>query len=228
VLQLVRVFLIATVMILVLSTFNVDFPLVQAQTVIPTTAYVNVGPNPIGVGQTVNVTMLIEPPPPSPPGYFSKLAIYFTDPDNATEYRGDIFSDQNGSASTTYTPDQIGTWELQLKYPGESFEEGNIVYESSTSAIVTLNVTAEPQPTPTPSPTPEPTPDPTATPEPTPTPSPSPTPTPQPTPTPSPTASATPEPTSTPELAELPSWIILPLLIVATMVAIVYFKKHKH
>jgi hypothetical protein len=205
-------FLLASSLIVIKPAFIEGVPPVKAETVIPTTAYVSVEPNPVGVGQTVNVTMWIEPPPPTPTDRFSDLAIYFTRPDNTTEYMGPLFSNPNGSASTLYTPDQIGTYALQLNYLGESFAGGTIVYESATSAITTLNVTQEPQPTPTPSPTPEPTPAPTSTPEATPTPSPSPT--------------ATPSPEPTPEIPEFPSWIILPSFITATLVAgLVYRRK---
>jgi parallel beta-helix repeat protein len=63
-----------------------------------------------------------------------------------------------------------------------------------------------------------------------PTPTPTPTPTPQSTatPTPSPEPTATPSPDPTPEIPEFPSWTILSLFIImASPVALVYFKKRK-
>jgi cell division septation protein DedD len=171
--------------------------------------------------------MVIEPPPPTPTDRFSGFIINITRPDNATELIGPYLSDSNGSAHDIYLPAKYGIYKLQLNYSGESFA-GGIVYKGTASAIITLNVTQEPQPVPTPSPTPEPTPAPTPTPEPTPPPSPSPAPqstaTPSPQPQQSPTATPSPEPT--PELPEFPSWIILPAFITATLVAgIVYRRK---
>jgi hypothetical protein len=198
--------------------------LAKAQTVIGTTAFVSVEPNPVGVGQMVNVSMRIEPPPPTPTDRFSGLILNFTRPDNATEYIGPFFSNPNGSLYTLYMPVQFGIYTLQLDYPGENFA-GGIVY-NATSAITTLNVTQEPQPTPTPSPTPQPTPAPTSTPEPTPTPSPSPTQSPTPTPSPTSTPTATPPPEPTPEVPEFPLWLVLPSFATATLVVgIVYRRK---
>jgi nitrous oxidase accessory protein len=199
------------------------FPFGTSRAPITTTAYVSVEPNPVGVGQTVNVSMLIEPPPPSPTDRFSGLKVYFTRPDNTTEYMGPLFSNPNGSASIYYTPSQVGTYAVQLNYTGESFADGTIVYESATSAITILNVTAEPQPTPNPSPTPE------STPPPSPSPTPSPIFTPSPTaaqtansaPTPAPTATPSPEPT--PEIPEFPvSLMPLTLLAVTLSAGLIY------
>jgi parallel beta-helix repeat protein len=61
-----------------------------------------------------------------------------------------------------------------------------------------------------------------------PTPTPTPTPTATPIPTPVPTTSPTPEPTATPEIPEFPSSTILVPVIIATLLALLYFKKRKH
>jgi hypothetical protein len=248
-LLLFLVFLIASFMISVISAFNAVFPLVRAQTVIATTAYLSMEPNPVGVGQEVNVSMLLEPPPPTPTDRFSGLKVYFTRPDNTTEYVGSLFSNPNGSASICYVPTQVGTYELQLNYSGESFAEGTIVYESATSAITTLNVTAEPQPAPSPSPAPtsNPSPTPSATQAPsspsTPTPVPSSstlpgdgeTPPPS---TPSPTTTqddpSAQKPTSTPNQqtpAPPPTMLIVASAATMTFVGsgfLIYLKKRKH
>ena len=232
-LLLVNVSLIALVIILVTPVSNVIFSPVRAQTVIPTKAYVSAEPNPVGVGQMVNVSMWIEPPPPSPTDRFSGLIIQIKLPNNATEYLGPYITNSNGSAFAYYMPTQVGTYAFQMNYTEESFSDGTIFFESATSTITTLNVTGA-----IPTPTPEPTPAPTSTPEPTPTLSPSPTPslTPTPSPTPNPTAtplpSSTASPSPTPDLQLEPfptTMVIAPIALVSVIGSglVFYFKKRK-
>ena len=206
-------FLLASSLIIIKPAFIAGVFLAKAQIQsIETSAFLSVEPNPVEIGQTVTANMSIEPPPPTPTDRFNYLILKITRPDNATEYRGPFLSNTNGSVSTHYMPVLCGTYALQLNYPGESFA-GGIVY-NATSAITTLNVTQEPQPTPTPSPTPEPTPAPISTPEPPPSQSPS--------PTPQPTATPSPEPTP-----EFPSWITLPLFITATLFGGLFYKRKR-
>jgi nitrous oxidase accessory protein len=162
-LLLVLIFLTTSYMSLLVPGFRADIPLVKAQTIIETTAFLSAEPNPVGVGQMVKLDMLIEPPPPPSAERLSGLIVNFTFPDYTTEHIGPLFTNSNGSAFTHYVPTMVGTHTLRLSYFGESFENGEIIY-NATSATITLNVTQEPQPTPTP--TPEPTPTPTPTPEP--------------------------------------------------------------
>jgi hypothetical protein len=221
----VHVSLIALVMILGLSVFNVVFPPVRAQTVVATKAYMSVEPNPIGVItssalQFLNVSMRIEPPPPSPTDRFTGLIIHDLSTGEPGGGFGPYFTDSNGSAfvnSLAFT--HVGTYKLQLIYAGESFANGTIVYEGATSAVITLNVTAA-IPTPTLEQTPSPASTPASTPEATPTPSPSPTPTPIPTPSP------TPNPESKPFQTTFVSASTASVAFVGVGL-IVYYKKYR-
>ncbi len=145
------------------------FQLVRAQTVVATTAHVDVDPNLIGVCQTANVSMWIEPPPPSPQGNLSGLILQVVNPDNMTTWWvGPFFTDSSGSVFVILVFDQVGSYALQLNYTGESFADGAILYGSATSAVIKLNVTQD-----IPAPTSGPTPSPASTLEPTHMPSPS-------------------------------------------------------
>jgi len=205
-------FLLASSLIIIKPAFIAGVFLAKAQIQsIETSAFLSVEPNPVEIGQTVTANMSIEPPPPTPTDRFNYLILKITRPDNATETIGPFFSYPNGSLYTVYMPVKYGIYALQLKYPGESFAGGTIVYESATSAITTLNVTQEIQPTPTPSPTPQPTPTPTTSP----------------TASPSPETTATPSPEPTPEMPEFPSWITLALFITATLFGGLFYKRKR-
>ena len=224
-LRVIPIFLIASVIILSMSVFDAVFSPVKAQTVIATTAYVNVEPNPVEAHQMVNVSMRIEPPPPSPTDRFTGLVVHIKLPDNGTEHIGPYTTDTNGSASINYTPQQVGTYTLQMNYTGKSFAEGTIFYESATSAITTLDVTAA-----IPTPTPEPTPTPSTSPTPSPTTTPLPTPTLTPIPTATPLASPTASPSPTPDHQSEPFPTTLSVTSVVIMYVVglgllVYFRK---
>jgi len=163
-LPLVLIFLMASCVILSAPDFTADFPTVKAETVIETTAFLTAEPNPVGVGQIVTLNTLIEPPPPLPEDRFSGSTLIITRPDNATEILGPFLSSPSGSFYTVYTPVLYGTYTLQFEYPGENFANGDIIY-NATSAVTELQVTQEPQPTPTFFPTPPPSPTPTSTPD---------------------------------------------------------------
>jgi len=88
---------------------------------LPTFSYVNVAPNPTGVGQPVNVNFWLNVPPPTASGAYGDrwhgLTVEVTDPDGHVETLGPFTSDDTGGTSTRYTPDQVGTWKFQLKIP---------------------------------------------------------------------------------------------------------------
>src|SRR5665648_1139456 len=79
---------------------------------IPTYAYIVVSPDPIGVGQTVNVNFWINAPPPTAAAQYgdrwSNLTVVITKPDGTQEKLGPFQSDTTGGTFTTYTPDTVG------------------------------------------------------------------------------------------------------------------------
>jgi len=94
-----------------------DFP--PAGTQIPSYSYVNVAPNPIGVGQTVTVNMFHAIPTFNSEGYVG-MTVKVTDPNGNVETLGPFTSDTTGGTYTTYVPDEIGIWKFQMFYPGQT------------------------------------------------------------------------------------------------------------
>ncbi len=113
---------------------------VMAQTNVKTSAFIYVEPNRVAAGQKAAITMLIEPPPPEPIGYYSGLQIAITHPDGSAETIGPFLTNEQGVANTLYTSSYLGTYTLQLVYPGETFANGTITYQSSTSIATGLAV----------------------------------------------------------------------------------------
>ena len=90
---------------------------------IPTYMYVSIAPNPIGVGQTVNVNFWCNAPPPTASAQYgdrwTNLTVVVTKPDGSTQKLGPFKSDATGGTVTTYTPDTIGNYTFQSFFGGE-------------------------------------------------------------------------------------------------------------
>jgi hypothetical protein len=105
-----------------------------------TYAYINLEPNHIAIGEAVNVSMLIEPPPPVSVGRFDGLLVRVILPDGTVETLGPFVSNKDGSVCTLYSPKNYGTYALQLVYPGESFTNDTLAYQPAESLIAGLSV----------------------------------------------------------------------------------------
>ncbi len=82
------------------------------------------------------------------------------------QHLGPFISDQGGNCFALFTPTQVGTYTLQLTYPGQDFSSSaNLTYIPCTSAptrLVVQQSPVTPPPTPTPAPTPSLTPQPSS------------------------------------------------------------------
>ena len=107
---------------------------------VQTTASISVQPNPVAIGQTVTVNMMVTPPPPTSNDRFDGITLSITRPDGTFFMRGPFFSDSNGLLSTQYMPDLVGNYSIQLNYPGQFFASRNVTYMSAQSPITTLSV----------------------------------------------------------------------------------------
>ncbi|HEX9262091.1 MAG TPA: hypothetical protein VF893_06135 [Candidatus Bathyarchaeia archaeon] len=142
---------------LVMPTPNTFILPAMAQTSVQTSAFIYLEPNRVAAGQTVAITMLIEPPPPETAACYGGLQISITHPDGKAETLGPFFTNAQGSANTIYASSYTGTYSLQLTYPGETFANGTITYQGSASIAIGLSVNSpydipsiSPNPTPTP------------------------------------------------------------------------------
>jgi len=96
---------------------------------IPTYAYIEVNPNPVGVGQTVALAGWIDKVPPGSIGSWGinwhDMKFTITDPDGHVEELGGFDSDAVGGAWTSYIPEQPGTYEIVFSFPGQVAVEEN-------------------------------------------------------------------------------------------------------
>jgi hypothetical protein len=110
---------------LILPDANAHTPAWQ----IPTYAYVNVAPNPAGLGQSVTIGMWIQIPPPTAAGAvgdrWHNFNVTITKPDGTKETLGPFTSDDTGGTYTLYTPTQLGNYSFVFNYPGETMPGAN-------------------------------------------------------------------------------------------------------
>ncbi len=96
---------------------------------VPTYAFINAAPNPVGVGQQATITFWLDKVPIGAEGPWGSRwhneTITVTKPDNTTETLGPFNSDVNGGASTHYTPTQIGTYKFDFTFPGQIAQNEN-------------------------------------------------------------------------------------------------------
>jgi hypothetical protein len=122
-------------------------------------ASLKVNLNPVGVGQTINISMSLVPRPPSTNDRFSNVTLSITNPDGTNNYLGPFLSDSSGCIYLSYVPTQVGNYSIQLKYGGQFFISNNVTYFPTQSQVLPLKVQQEPVfPSPSPSPSPMPIP----------------------------------------------------------------------
>src|SRR3972149_5683252 len=109
---------------------------------VTTTADLTIVPNPIGVGQQLQIMAWINPLPPLEQG-FQGLTIDVTKPDGSHETIG---FNTDGMFYFAFTPSSVGTYQFQLNYPGEDYEDGTLAYLPSQSPQYSINVQEEPVP----------------------------------------------------------------------------------
>lgn len=126
------------------STLLTYLPAVKAADVQPR-AFLAVVPNPVGVNQQVYVTLMLEPIPPLATDIFHGFELTITPPTGPVETRGPMNSSPIGSQFLVYIPTQVGTYEFQFSYPGETFSwAGGTNFLPATSPVTELVVQQNP------------------------------------------------------------------------------------
>jgi hypothetical protein len=128
-----------------------------------TYSFIVVSPNPIGVGQTVNVNFWLGSPPPTASAQYgdrwTNLTVKVTHPDGTVETLGPFTSDATGGTVTRYTPTTVGNYTFQCIFGGETLKGDNPspplfpgappnayigdYYKPSESKVFTLSVQEE-------------------------------------------------------------------------------------
>jgi outer membrane protein assembly factor BamB len=149
-------------LVLVLSTAAaiISLPTASAHTpawTIPTYAFVNVSPNPAGVGQQCLLVVWLDKIPDGALVTnnirFHNYKCVITAPDGTTQtVTWDTVTDTTSSAYTTFTPTQTGTYSFNFTFPGQKYTDYtyntgsayvNDTYGAST-AKATLTVQEDP------------------------------------------------------------------------------------
>ncbi|MCW4046056.1 MAG: PQQ-binding-like beta-propeller repeat protein [Candidatus Bathyarchaeota archaeon] len=145
---------IALFLTLTMAVSFVALPLANAHDPawkIPTYAFINVAPNPVGVGQYVNVIMWIDKCIEGANWYnnirFRNYKLTITDPDGHVETKTwDVCIDTTSSQYYRYTPQKTGTYTFKFEFPEQTYDFGGAyngdIYLAS-SAITTLKVQEE-------------------------------------------------------------------------------------
>lgn len=156
---------ISLILMLTMTIPLTILPITKADTAteIPTFLLLNVGPNPIGVGQTAQVNAFMSKPPLTAGlggsgTMYQKITVDVTQPDGTTKTLGPFTSDGTGGTWCTFTPDRAGNYTFKASYPGQHVEEYltsflggppvfyNLTYLPSESDTYTLTVQADPIP----------------------------------------------------------------------------------
>jgi hypothetical protein len=129
---------------------------------IPTYSFISVSPNPVGVGQKVNVNFWVNLPPPTASAQYgdrwTKMTVIVTKPGGTTETLGPFTSDATGGTFTTYTPAVVGNYTFQFVFGGETILGNNLpagtlpsayaevgdYYKPSNSNVFKVTVQQEP------------------------------------------------------------------------------------
>ncbi len=146
---------IALILMLTFAAFITRLPTANSSTEYPTYAFLAVAPNPVGVGQKVQVTFWLNLPSPTALGPhgtpWENLTVTVTKPDGTTQTLGPFHSDDIGNCFTSYVPDTTGTYYFQFSFPGQAITGVDYfgapvdnVYDPSTSPKVALTVQTQP------------------------------------------------------------------------------------
>ena len=128
------------------STILISSVNAQAYTTVVTYPHIALNPNPIGVNQTVIVDMWTMPIEPEQDDHLSGYTLTITAPTGTNQTYGPLTANIAAGASIVYTPNQVGTYHLQLFYAGNNFTDANEYYLPGESPVTTLTVQQQPIP----------------------------------------------------------------------------------
>jgi outer membrane protein assembly factor BamB len=135
---------IASSMILTPSSAQVTPP---QGTHIPTYSFINVAPNPAGIGQTVTINFFLATPLETSAEFAVNMTVIETKPDGTVLTLGPFVSDATGGTYTTIVPDQLGNYTFKFKYGGQTLlfsgPYNGLINDPSESKTATLVVQQE-------------------------------------------------------------------------------------
>ncbi len=162
---------ILTIALALLLTLSIATPIFSSQTAkahspvwqIKTYAFIDVNPDPIGIGQTAFVTFGIDKVPNTANAAYgdrwTNLTVTITDPNGKATTLSGFVADDTGFSHTTYTPTALGNYTFVCNFLGQTLTGANPpptgnsaatqayigdIYLPSTSSVTTLEVTQQP------------------------------------------------------------------------------------
>ena len=124
--------MIALLLVISMSASMMLLPATNAHTppwTVKTYCFLDVNPDPIGVGQIVYVTFGIDKAPPTANARYgdrwTNLTITITYPDSTTKTLSGFMADDTGFAYTTFTPDKIGNYTFVCNFLGQTLTGAN-------------------------------------------------------------------------------------------------------
>jgi outer membrane protein assembly factor BamB len=147
----------AAIAITLFLTLTIAFPLAALPAAnahspswnIPSFAYIEVAPSPVGVGQTVQIYLWVDTPMPNA-ALINDIRRYgytltITKPDGTTETQTwGVVSDSTGIQFYKYTPDQVGNYTLKFNYAGQNYTwSGDYLNDTFAAATATTTLTVQ-------------------------------------------------------------------------------------
>jgi len=127
-------------LMLVAASFT-SLPFASAETQRQVYAFLSVGPNPVGVAQTVTILVFTQPLPTTSMDRFYNLTVTLTKPDSTTQVFGPETSGPLGNYVWYYTPTDVGTYKFVFNFPQQTI--GNTTFLAAQSPTVELVVQSD-------------------------------------------------------------------------------------
>lgn len=144
--------LISTILVISIGASMIAVPTAQAHTPIyeiKTYAYINVAPNPIGVGQPVHVIMWLDKVPNGATSTnsirFHNYNLAITKPDGSKEtIIFDVCTDPTSAQFYAYTPTTTGNYTFDFSFPGQTYTwSGDYQNDTYTASSATTSLTVQ-------------------------------------------------------------------------------------
>jgi outer membrane protein assembly factor BamB len=151
---------IAVILTVVILTITMLMQTVQTNaqdiTYVTNYLYVTAAPNPVGVGQTVYISLFFTKPLPPAygmmfgEGFYTDLSVNVVPPTGSNTTFSDLTTDSTGGVGgLEFVPDEVGEYQVQAFYPGEPLAgaEDSIYLKATASPVATFVVQEEQIPT---------------------------------------------------------------------------------
>lgn len=112
----IKIVLFSFLIVFVLSNFSLVFAT-------PTTATIEIKPNPVGIEQSILVCLRVEPSPTEAgieSASWEGITVEVTRPTGTITTIGPISTDATGIAYFNFIPDMPGHWTFQMSFPGQT------------------------------------------------------------------------------------------------------------